>query len=41
MRIALNLNIEVKDGTLVLTNCTGKTVTFSKDQTVQKKETFR
>src|SRR5215475_7084838 len=37
MRIALNLNVEVKDGTLVLTDCTGKAVTFAKEQTVQKK----
>ena len=37
MRIALNLNVEVKDGTFVLTDCTGQTVTFAKDQTVQKK----
>lgn len=37
MRIALNLNVEVKNGTLVLTDDTGNTVSFSKDQTVQKK----
>jgi len=37
MRITLNLNVEVKDGTLVLTDGTGNTVTFSKDPTVQQK----
>lgn len=37
MRITLNLNVEVKNGTLVLTDDTGNTVSFSKDQTVQKK----
>jgi hypothetical protein len=37
MHIALNLNVEVKDGTLVLTDRTGKTFTFSKEQTIQKK----
>src|SRR5215470_19196042 len=37
MRIALNLNVEVKDGTLVLSDCAGKAVTFAKEQTVQKK----
>ena len=37
MHIALNLNVEVKDGTLVLTDRTGQTITFSKEQTVQKK----
>jgi hypothetical protein len=37
MRIALNLNVEVKDGTLVLTDCAGKAVIFAKEQTVQKK----
>ena len=37
MHIALNLDAEVKDGTLVLTDPTGQTITFSKAQTVQKK----
>lgn len=37
MPIALNVNVQVKDGTLVLTDPAGKTVTFSKKQTVQKK----
>jgi hypothetical protein len=37
MRIALNLNVEVKDGTFVLTDDNGQTVSFSKDQMVQKK----
>ena len=37
MHIALNLDVEVKDGTLVLTDHTGQTIAFSKEQTVQKK----
>jgi len=37
MHIALNVNVQVKDGPLVLTDHTGKTVTFSQEQTVQKK----
>ena len=37
MHIALNLDVEVKDGSLVLTDRTGQTITFSKEQTVQKK----
>ena len=37
MHIALNVNVQVKDGMLVLTDRDGKTVTFSKEQTVQKK----
>ena len=37
MPIALNLNVQVKDGTLVLTDGAGKIVTFSKAQTVQQK----
>ena len=37
MYIALNLDVEVKDGTLVLTDHTGQTITFSQEQTVQKK----
>ena len=36
MHLALNINVQVKDGTLVLTDPAGKTVTFSKEQTVQK-----
>lgn len=37
MHITLNVNVQVKDGMLVLTDREGKTVTFSKEQTVQKK----
>src|SRR5712664_4514458 len=37
MHIALNLDVEVKDGTLVLTDRTGHTITFSKEQSVQQK----
>jgi hypothetical protein len=37
MQLALKLNVQVKDGTLVLTDCTGKVVPFSKEQPVQKK----
>lgn len=37
MRIALNLNVEIKNGALVLTDDTGNTISFSKDQRVQKK----
>ncbi len=37
MPITLHLNVRVQDGTLVLTDRTGKTVTFSKDQAVQQK----
>ncbi len=37
MQLALRVNIQVKDGSLVLTDPTGKTVTFSQEQTVQKK----
>jgi len=37
MHIALNLDVEVKDGTLVLTDRTGQTITFSKEQSVQQK----
>ena len=36
MPIALNLDVEVKDGTLVLTDRTGPTITFSKAQRVQQ-----
>src|SRR5215831_9204109 len=37
MQITLNVNVLVKDGALVLTDHTGKPVTFSKEQTVQQK----
>lgn len=37
MNISLNLEVLVKDGTLVLTNREGNVVTFSKDQSLQKK----
>src|SRR5713226_1148188 len=37
MPIALNVNGQVKDDTLVLTDHAGKTITFSKEQTVQQK----
>jgi len=37
MHRALHLNVQVKDGTLVLTDCVGKTVTCSEAQSVQKK----
>jgi len=37
MDISLNIEVIVKDGTLVLTNREGNVVTFSKDQSVQKK----
>ena len=36
MPLALHLNVQVKDGTLVLTDCVGKTVTFSEAQSVRK-----
>jgi hypothetical protein len=36
MHIALNLDVEVQDGTLVLTDRTGQTITFSKAQRVQQ-----
>ena len=36
MHLALNLNGQVKDGTLVLTDGVGKTVTFSEAQSVQQ-----
>ena len=36
MPIALNVNVQVKDGSLVLTDPAGKAITFSKAQTVQK-----
>jgi hypothetical protein len=37
MHLTFNLTVQAKDGTLVLTDQAGKTVTFSKEQTVQKK----
>ena len=37
MQITLNVNVLVKDGALVLTDHTGKPVTFSKEQTAQQK----
>jgi hypothetical protein len=37
MHINLDVEILVKDGTLVLTESSGKALTFSKEQTVQKK----
>src|SRR5712691_5480402 len=40
MHIAFNLNVQAKDGTLVLTDRTGKTVTFSEEHTVQQKVTM-
>ena len=36
MHIALNLNVQVQDGALVFTPPTGKTISFSKEQTVQQ-----
>jgi hypothetical protein len=35
--MALDVNVHVKDDTLVLTDRAGKTITCSKEQTVQKK----
>ncbi len=35
--LTLNVNVQVKDGMLVFTDRDGKTVTFSTEQTVQKK----
>lgn len=37
MHITLNVNVLVEDGTLMLTDHTGKAITFSKEQTIQKK----
>ena len=37
MHIALDIHVQVKDDTLVLTDRAGKTITFSKEQSVQKK----
>jgi len=36
MHLTLSLNVQVKDGTLVLTDCAGKSVPFSQEQPVQK-----
>ena len=36
MHITLNVHVQAKDGALVLTDQTGKAVTFSKEQMVQK-----
>jgi len=37
MKMSINLDVSIKDGTLVLTDPDGNLVTFSKDQSVQKK----
>jgi len=37
MQIMLHVNVQVKDGALVLTAPSGKTVSFSKEQAVQQK----
>jgi len=37
MQITLHVNVQVQDGTLVLTAPTGKTVSFSKEQTLEQK----
>ena len=37
MQITLHVNVQVKDGVLVLTAPSGKTVSFSKEQAVQQK----
>ena len=37
MQMTFKLSVQAKDGTLVLTDGAGKTVTFSQEQTVQKK----
>src|SRR5260370_33361011 len=37
MPITLRLNVQAHEGTLMLTDRAGKTVTFSKEQTVQQK----
>src|SRR5467141_4185049 len=37
MHITLSLNVQAHEGTLMLTDRAGKTVTFSKEQTVQQK----
>ena len=37
MKISVDIEVQIKDGVLVLTDTEGKAVTFSKDQAVQKK----
>src|SRR5256712_13140774 len=37
MHITFSLNVQAKEGTLMFTDRAGKTVTFSKEQTVQQK----
>ena len=37
MHITFSFNVQAKEGTLMFTDRAGKTVTFSKEQTVQKK----
>lgn len=37
MQITLHVNVQIKDGALVLTAPSGKTVSFSKEQAVQQK----
>jgi hypothetical protein len=37
MHITFSLNVQAHEGTLMLTDRAGKTVTFSKEQTVQQK----
>ena len=37
MQISLNIEVQMKNGVLILTDTEGKAVTFSKDQVVQKK----
>ena len=37
MSITFSLNVQAKEGTLMFTDRAGKTVTFSKEQTVQQK----
>ena len=37
MQITLHVNVQVKDGALVLTAPSGKTISFSKEQAVQQK----
>ncbi len=37
IKVSLNIEVRMKDGVLILTDTEGKAVTFSKDQSVQKK----
>jgi hypothetical protein len=37
MQITLHVNVQVKDGALVLTAPSGKAISFSKEQAVQQK----